>query len=400
MTETTSNRNNTEKGLFSNKPSSFIFHSSSLILYLTINGVFVMKYSQRTPFNPLLCLFIYIFLLAAVFFCIKRIPEKYHKHCTLALLAAMTAAVIGALIAIDPMSVRVDRWSATTYFLDALFSGQYPYGVHTHLCETNFPSPFPFWHYLNIPFWLLGDVGIGLIAVLLITVYCVWKFSESLETTFIFTLLLAMSPAYWWEVLVRSDGLSNALLVFCVILWMNKLNISFRNRWITTAIICGLAASTRLSAIIPMALFLMLSFFKAGLKVKLLSPIIIIGVIFFLFAPYIFWDAISQCSFSDIRSATTTFFSRNPFMSQTSTGNIYTMLLMSVVAVAVSIYSGENFRRLTRITAIYIFVFFLIAICYNHFLFNADISIWDDAEFDVSYLSLALPYCLSGMRDE
>lgn len=374
----------------------------AFIIYLAINGLFILKYAERTPFNPLLCLFAYIVIVTALF----RFPTLWKKakvglsfipHPSSLLIIITTLAIAALLITIDPMSVRVDRWSATTYFLDALFSGQYPYGVHTHVSTTNFPSPFPLWHYLNIPFWLIGDVGIGLIAVLWLTLFSIKSFSplssgegQGMRT---FLLLLALSPAYWWEVAVRSDGLSNALLVFCVILWLEHKHYSFTNRWILTAILCGLIASTRLSAVIPIGLYLMASYFKSDLRTKILTPLIVFGIVFLMFLPYIFWD-----------TDTWVFFSRNPFMSQTSTGNIYTLLLMAVIAIVGVFYVVERkkerenrFWLFNIFTAVYLFVFFLLALCYNHFTFNVSTPIWSDADFDISYLTLALPYCIYSM---
>ena len=371
-------------------------------IYLAINGLFILKYAERTPFNPFLCLFAYIVIVTALF----KFPTLWKKvkvglsfipHPSSLLIIITTLAIAALLIIIDPMSVRVDRWSATTYFLDALFSGQYPYGVHTHVSTTNFPSPFPLWHYLNIPFWLIGDVGIGLIAVLWLTLFSIKYFSPlpSGEGQGVgqFLLFLVLSPAYWWEVAVRSDGLSNALLVFCVILWLEHKRYSFTNRWILTAILCGLIASTRLSAVIPIGLYLMASYFKSDLRTKILTPLIVFGIVFLMFLPYIFWD-----------TETWLFFSRNPFMSQTSTGNIYTLLLMAVIAVVGVFYVVERkkerenrFWLFNIFTAVYLFAFFLLALCYNHFTFNVSTPIWSDADFDISYLTLALPYCIYSM---
>ena len=382
-------------------------------IYLAINGLFILKYAERTPFNPILCLFAYIVIVVALLKLSSILwktgkkllpPSSFLPPPSSLLLIITTVAIAALLIIIDPMSVRVDRWSATTYFLDALFSGQYPYGVHTHVSTTNFPSPFPLWHYLNIPFWLIGDVGIGLIAVLWLTLFSIKYFSplssgES-QGVGLFLLFLVLSPAYWWEVAVRSDGLSNALLVFCVILWLEHKRYSFTNRWILTAILCGLIASTRLSAMIPIGLYLMISYFKSDLRTKTLAPLIVFGIVFLMFLPYIFWD-----------TETWVFFSRNPFMSQTSTGNIYTLSLMAVIAVVgvvVLVERGEwreereernveRFWLFNIFTAVYLFVFFLLALCYNHFTFNVSTPIWSDADFDISYLTLALPYCIFSM---
>ena len=140
-----------------------------LMIFLFINGIFVFKYSQRTCFNPYLCTIAYLFFLTIIVSTIRRISHINYKYATIILLLCICILITIILIKVSPLSINVDRWSATTYFLDALFSGIYPYGVVTHV--GNYSSPFPLWHYLNIPFWILKDVGIGLFAFLFLLVY-------------------------------------------------------------------------------------------------------------------------------------------------------------------------------------------------------------------------------------
>jgi len=325
---------------------------------------------------------VFIFLTILIIPRLQKLNQFLSKYLSASLVFLTITAICFFLYKIEPLNINVDRWSATTYFLDGLFSGVYPYGIHTHVCETNYPSPFPLWQYINIPFWLVGDVGIGLIIFFIIfAVGCYW-FTNSFTQTFIMLLLLTLSPSYWWEVLVRSDGLSNTILVFISILMMEKKKISFQNHWVLTAIICGLLASTRLSAIIPLAIYLCGSFFKISFKQQLSVIVIILSIVFIFFSPYIFWN-----------TDTWIFFSRNPFMSQTSTGNIWILLVMVTIAIVLSL-TFKIFKQYTRRTACFIFIFFGISLIYNHLTYNADISFMEDADFDISYLSLSLPYCL------
>lgn len=358
---------------------------SILAMLLVTNAIFILKYVGRTTLNPYLCLGIYLVLFTACYFLafplIKN--EKRAQKLSLALLGTMVGGIGFLLYKIDPMTIRVDRWSATTYFLEGLFDGIYPYGIHTHVSLSNFPSPFPLWQYLNIPFWLMGDVGIGLIAFLCLLTFTLRWFTASWRTTLLALVLLALSPCYWWEVYVRSDGLSNAILIFCVILWMEKCGISFRSHWIMTAIICGLAASTRLSAIIPLAIYVVYDYFKSERISIILSPLIALGVLVFFFLPYILWD-----------TTTWVFFSRNPFMSQTSTGNVWILFIMVVIALGLAFLYNKNFEQYAENTGRFVFGFFLVAICYHHYVYNTEVSVFEDADFDISYLNLALPYFL------
>ena len=365
--------------------TSRITDKTAWAVYLLVNSAFILKYTARTPYSPLLFLVLWLVAAAAVVWAFRRIvrSEQRARWATIAMTVAAVALIAALLIVVDPLSVNVDRWSATTYWLDALFDGVYPYGVHTHVCETNYPSPFPLWHYLNLPFWLMGDVGLGLIFFLLLLVVTLQWFRRSWRLTAQALLLLLLSPAYWWEVAVRSDGLSNALLIFCVVLFMERRRISFTTQWPLAALLVGLAASTRLSAIIPLGLYLAASYLRSSRLSLCLSPLIVVAVVAAFFLPFVLWD-----------TATWPFLSRNPLLTQSSTGNPWTLLVMAAVALLLVFCYNTDLRRYMTSTAAFMFVFFLVAITYNHLVNHAGTHPFDDADFDISYLSLSLPYAL------
>ena len=355
------------------------------VVFLLVNSAFILKYTARTPYSPLLFLVLWLVAAAAVVWTFRRIVSSEQRACwtVTAMMVAAVALIAALLIVVDPLSVNVDRWSATTYWLDALFDGVYPYGVHTHVCETNYPSPFPLWHYLNLPFWLMGDVGLGLIFFLLLLVVTLQWYGRSWRLTAQALLLLMLSPAYWWEVAVRSDGLSNAILIFCVVLFMERRRISFTTHWPLAALIVGLAASTRLSAIIPLGLYLAASYLRSSRLSLCLSPLIVVAVVAAFFMPFILWD-----------TTTWPFLSRNPLLTQSSTGNPWTLLAMAAVALLLILRYNKNLWRYMNSTAAFMFLFFLVAITYNHLVNHAGTHPFDDADFDISYLTLSMPYAL------
>ena len=360
------------------------------LLILVVNLLFVCKYFSRAGLSPIWSCVGYtagvVFVLVVWFVLVqKRLSDKMIYCLFWILLVSMTLGIGLALWKVDPLSVRVDRWSATTYFLDALFQGIYPYGVHTHVSETNFPSPFPVWHYLNIPFWLAGDVGLGLIVMLWITMVGLYCYTRNIRVVFTVLLLLALSPAYWWEVLVRSDGLSNALLVFIAILWLEDRVCANRedlgSKWVMIAIVVGCLACTRLSAIIPLAIYFFGRYIRSKKKVWLFFPIIVAAVFLFFFVPYIFWDTDSWV-----------FFSRNPFMSQSSPGNRYILLVMVIIAIILSIRI-RSFHRLMGAIGIFMFAFMFMSLLGSMTTYEGDITLLD-LPCDISYLTLCFPYLM------
>lgn len=354
-----------------------------LMIFFLINGIFVFKYSQRTCFNPYLCTIAYLFFLTIIVSTIRRISHINYKYATIILLLCICTLITIILIKVSPLSINVDRWSATTYFLDALFSGIYPYGVVTHV--GNYSSPFPLWHYLNIPFWILKDVGIGLFAFLFLLIYSVYTFTSSYKKTFIFLLLLSISPSYWWEIMVRSDGLSNQILAFSILVYLYKKGISFDNRWIFTSIVLGLCACTRLSAVIPIGIYLLKSYIHIPLRQKIYAAWIVLSVMFIVFIPYIFWDTNNYV-----------FFERNPFMTQSILSNIYIVTIAVCVTIIFSFYNNGIIRYF-NFTSIIMFLFFGSTLICFYLSSGTSLSVWDYSSFDISYLTLLLPYCITSI---
>ncbi|MDR2408085.1 MAG: hypothetical protein LBE13_08240 [Bacteroidales bacterium] len=376
--------------LFKFTPSFLI----QIFLFLFVNTLFILKYVSRIEeegVNALIILFIYILLfLSFLYLYIAKIKwmEEFYKIAFWSILVFLSVVIIALLISVDPYSVNVDRWSAVTFFLDGLFSGNYPYAVHTHMSETNFPSPFPVWYIINFPFYCLGDVGIGLIFFLWLTAFCVRYFFNSYEKSFLFLFFLFISPAYWWEIVVRSDSLSNALLVFCFILWFSKKEYALSDKLGLTILICGLLLTTRLSAILPVALFLFKPWLKLSWKQKIIFPLAIITTVFLAFSPFIFWD-----------TNTWIFFYRNPFISETSAGSPYVLILMIIIGCFWA-YRWQGITQFFDSTAIFTFLFMLVS--QINLIMTKDIngSIFTDLVYDISYFSLLLPYCFAFLSEK
>ena len=366
--------------------------SVQLALYIFVNGLFIFKYISRAGINPYYIIVIYSFLILALTFFYYRfsskISEKIFKISYFSLLSIMVLAIMGFLISIEPYSIQVDRWSALSYFWDYFFQGKYPYSAHTHISLTNFPSPFPFWHGVNLVFYLLGDVGIGLIFFLLLTAYVIKYFFETYRKSFFFILLLFTSSAYWWEVAVRSDALSNAILVFVLILWINKKNLTLSSNLILISAFCGLIASTRLSAIMPLALYFFKPYLQLPSKQKLIFPVLVLGITLFTFLPFIFWD-----------TSTWIFFTRNPFMSQADKG--YYSIFFAMIALGyIMAMRLKNVEQFFSTASLFIFTFILVSQFGLFLRSDLDKHFITNSIADISYFTLITPYCLASLTSK
>ena len=358
-------------------------------IVLVTNLFFVCKYIPRAGVNPLWAAAAYALVFVGLVYVYRcklapLVSERWARVGTILLTAGIVGFIACVIAFVPPLSVQVDRWSATTYFLDALFRGVYPYGVHTHVSETNFPSPFPLWHYLNIPFWLIGDVGWIQVFFLLVFLAAVYVYFRSWRAVMSALLVLYVSPAYWWELVTRSDGLSNALLVCSCVLLMERFDIRIGNKWWLVALIAGCLASTRLSAIIPVALYLFHPWLQANWKVKVGFLGIVIAVVACAFAPYVFWDTDSWI-----------FFQRNPFMSQTAPGSPWILGAMIVLAIAVACREHSFYYYLCT-TALFLFAFMLFTQLGVVWRFEDPVTLLDNC-CDISYFTLSFPFAITAL---
>lgn len=367
-----------------------IFNFNSLLqwgVFLCINILFVYKYVPRAGFNPLISSILYgIAVISAAalykFLITPKINEQKARYISITILLVIVTCISLSILLIDPLTIRVDRWSATSYFLDALFHGVYPYSVHTHVCDTNYPSPFPLWHYLNIPFWLLGDVGWIQVFCLLLFIFAVRYYFNSWCIVLKVLLLFSLSPAYWWEIATRSDGVSNILFMLSCIMFIQRKPIEMSHQWWLLAIIAGCIASTRLSSVIPLALYLFRPWFDVDWKRKTGFICIALAIVLFFFAPYILWDTTNWV-----------FFERNPFITQSKQGNSWILLCMVIVAICIA-YKKQTFYYYVSTTSAFMFAFMLISQIGILLFPTANAVSLNDIYFDISYLTLSLPFTI------
>lgn len=358
------------------------------LLFLIINGFFVGKYVSRTSVDPVFALVCYALFVVGAFCLLKwkssLCSERICRYLFWGMISFLILAIVFLLKNIDPYSVQVDRWSAVTFFWDYFFQGKYPYATSTHVSDGNFPSPFPVWHLFNLPFYWLGDVGYNLIFFLLFLALMLRYYFSSYRQPLIFLFLLVISPAYWWEIVVRSDSLSNGFLTFGFILWFSKKDGGLAENFWTAVLCCGLLASTRMSSYLPLALFFFKPYMLLPWKKKILFPLCVLAILFITFSPFVFWDTQNWV-----------FFSRNPFMSQTIGSNIYQLLVMIGLGVYLS-WGWKDMKHFFSFTGVFMFVFFISSQMIR--MYTKGLPVWDFCHnYDISYFSLALPYCLGAI---
>jgi hypothetical protein len=350
------------------------------MIYLCINGLFIAKYIARTDFPLWLALPAFALVLPALLYGSTKLPGKFLSVAFIMLSLLVTAGIVMLHRAIDPMAVQVDRWSAIDHFLQRLLQGEYPYLAQTHL--GGYGSPFPFWNAFHLPFYWMGDVAIGMTVVVIALIVSVNKITQSGKQALTFLVLLIASPAFWYEVAVRSDLIYNFLLCYLILAWWNRKNITINSSLWITALVSGLMLSTRLSVIVPFFMYLFPGFIEAGWKRRFQFVGIAALTFVATFLPFMVWN------FDEL-----VFFEYNPFVLQTRQGSLLEPLLLVAMLLPLSLLWKRQFGRFSFYTGVTMVVF--IAATFLHRMIDDQFaSNLFSSRYDITYFSMSLPFLI------
>lgn len=350
------------------------------LIFSAVNALFVAKYSSRvTPLWPYLTMaYLSVASLSVVWF--RRIETIFKGKRMPAILSILlfVAMFVGLQYSIDPMTVQVDRWSAIHNFLNYLLSGRYPYLAQTHL--GGYGSPFPFWQIFHLPFYLLGNVGLSLLFCILLFLYVVasyWSVSKSM----LCLLLMFISPAFWYEVAVRSDLMANFFLLAVWCCWLQQ-QVNLERRWLFVSIVCGLLLSTRLNTLVPMSIVLLRPFIMMDWSKRVGAVVVLLLIFALTFLPFYLWAGNKFFTFEF-----------SPFVLQSRYGNPIDFLFFIPFVIWLS-WRWKGAGQMARNIAVMLCTLTFVTFLHNMIL-------WDNFElfsstYDITYFSTALPFaCLS-----
>lgn len=370
--------------IFQTKNDDFSGKSWSSIMlayipYLFINLIFVLKYSQRVTSHYFLVCIFFALVSFAFLFCLKPLINLFKKTSVWLFLSLIGVLMVAAILQsiIDPYQLQVDRWSAIHFFLRELLQGNYPYMAGTHL--GGYGSPFPVWQLFHLPFYLLGNVGLSILFVSAVFIYSVYKLYSAKTALYVWVLLL-ISPAYWYEIIVRSDLITNILLSATIVMWLKNKQVKLSENIIPLACLIGGMASTRFISIIPIVALYGYSFLKLSFRQQITFVSLILTIFVLTFLPFIFWNGESLL-----------FFEYNPFVLQTRQGSPLVLLLFAIVAVFSVIYASKKGVSLYLLVA-YLLSFLVVTAFVEKMILN---DAWEklfSPMFDITYLSVALPF--------
>lgn len=325
---------------------------------------------------------LYVAFTGAILCCLDKLLRYLSCKLTIGLMVLSVIALAGLQLHFDPYTLQVDRWSAIHNFLDYLLHGEYPYAAQTHL--GGYGSPFPVWQILHLPFFLLGNVGLSFVVCLLFYTDSLRRLYDLRTSAFAFTMLL-LSPAFLYEVCVRSDLMSNFLCCAAIIQYLKHYNIRFLHHWVLLAIICGLMLSTRLSVAIPFIIYYFEEFLHAGIKRIVAFPLLTMFVFALTFLTFAIWN------WNELF-----FFRYNPFELQTRQGLIINdIFIIEVSLITAWLRCGKWHIYLMATSGC---LLALVALNFVSKMYIYDC--WGElfgSSFDITYFNMAMPFVVTAI---
>ncbi len=307
---------------------------------------------------------------------------KYGKTLFWTILTLLVITMLAVQYHFDPMQNRVDRWSAIANPLSALFQGEFPYLAETHLGGN--ASPFPVWMVLHIPFWALGNVGLSEIVTAAIFVYSV-KMLGGYRAGTMSAILLALSVNLWYETAVRSDFISNFLLLCAFINIIESRKIDFTSHPYALSVAAGLWLSTRVSTVFPLFILFFPYWLKLPADKKMATVILAVATFCLTFLPLAAWDADSLF-----------FAENNPFSLQGRQGRPIDSVIMAAIAIIMALKWKSDFRLMMLLSAVMLVLVPVIAYGHSMYIYGNWTDIFNPI-YDITYLDAALPFLITAI---
>ncbi|WP_188652558.1 hypothetical protein [Yeosuana aromativorans] len=356
----------------------------SFLTYLFVNSLFVLKYTSRLPiFNEYLFTCLYILFTFLFFNLINKISLKdtFYKYSFLIITVFFFLFSIYLNNKINGNLLNVDRWSAMEAGVQALLNNEYPYSAIDHMGGRT--SNLPTLIFIGIPFYLLGNIGFLQSFSFLLFAFTMFYCLENYKARFVSLVILIFSPCYLWEIYVKSDIMSNFIIVLAFMIFIyHKFSENKRINTIGLSFLSTSLILTRLIAIIPLTLLLFERFCKFSFKRKI--KFIVVGLLTILIFSFICFHNVESLE---------NFKKQNPFELQ----DRQLPTIISLITILIPIFFSKLIKDLKSLLKnSYIFLLipismaFALRIAYKGFyssIFNSS--------FDISYFNIMMPFLIT-----
>jgi hypothetical protein len=355
-----------------------------ILIYLFVDTIFITKYLDVNGLTiPIAGGYVIAVLLMLYIF---RSNEKTKSilnasslfNSALIILAAAGYTIL--MLLLGPENTTVTRNLAINEWLGSILNGRFPYGTSAN------PSGFPFLFLMALPFYLAGDTGfLQIFAIILFGLVIVLKDRDSGAVKSTRLMLLIFSPIVAYEVMVRSDLLSNMIICIAYICLLDHyLDRRSPAGNLLLGLLGGFLLSTR-GIVLPIFVVSFMIFIR---RQRLKSPLFLVSFIagFALtILPFLIWNADLFVNFG-------------PFAIQSS----YLPAWMLITIIFFSFLAGLLVRTVQgAFGAISVLLFGAAAVAFAISLFEYGWkgTIYGD-KFDVAYFAFSLPFIILGLKLE
>lgn len=235
--------------------------------YLFVNFLFILKYGEKLNFvSAQIIIYLYISIVLILFFWFYKI-SKLNKNLLNFTIIYFIVFLTLINIFINPLYLNVDRWSAMEAGIKSIINGEYPYTALDHLGgrTSNLPGLF----LIGLPFYFIGDVGLLQVFTFILMVFSLKYIYQNIKHQTLIIILFILSPAYLWEIYVKSDLMSNIILAIILMIWIDhRVNANKLINWKLLGLIVGILVLTRIIIVIPLVLTLSYEFFQTTRRNK------------------------------------------------------------------------------------------------------------------------------------
>lgn len=360
-----------------------IFRIFTLVSYLFINSLFIIKYSHQ---YEILFAFIYIlfFTFLSIYYNTIKLKDRFYKILFILLGSLFFIFTVYINYKVDGYSLQVDRWSALENSVKALLNNQYPYDFLSHMQHKS--SNLPGLMVIALPFYLLlGSVAYMQSFFYLVFIYLIFKLFRDYKERFFALLLVLLSPSYLWENYTKSDMLSNFILLALFIYWFkNRYIENSKLSFVLLAIFTAFIFLTRTSTVLIIILNLFYTFYHFTIKRKFYFLIIFMIISFIL----LFLGFHRAENFDKIIIS-------NPFFIQSTRQPILLSLCFIFLAFILSFKVKSNFDVFLASGNLMFLMFFIsIIISFYNFGFQ---NVIENSYFDISYFNMSLPFIIPSL---
>ena len=368
-----------------------LINAISLILVITVNVLYLVKYSVIYDAVPFILVPAYIFLVSgiisiassrrSIFIPAGKFAGKDYKKKVIIPASIMFSAMVLIFILAVPRAGEIGRLPAVEDWIRRFLNGDFPYNSpHT-------PSSFPAMFLLAYPFYLIGNTGLMEFAGIALFFIIVFKLKDSAQGTAVKILLLVSGLVTYFEIVTRSELLLNMMLAAGVVLVCEKylkpdrINLNFA----LTALLTGFIMSTRSVAALLFLIYFIYRF-RMQLRNLVLFGIISLTVFILFLVPFYMWDPVS--------------FSKNgPFAVQSYLSNLsFIIIFLFFVSAVYSGWAISNLQEFFFSGGVILFsaaaVSFLLRAVETGFSF----ALFNDG-YDISYFIFCMPMLILAIKD-